>query len=378
MNAITTIQAPVPFVDLSIQWDQIYQEALPDIEKLFKASAFCLGPWAKAFEGQVADYLGVKHAIAVSSGSAALHVATIAAGIKRGDKVLVPAHSFIGTIWGLIYQGAIPVFCDVEESTGTIDLVDAERRMQAGVKAIIPVHLYGQPADVSALMAFADRHGLTIIEDVAQAIGARHMGKALGTFGAMGCFSFYPGKNLGGAGEGGLVITNDDEKAGLLRSLREHGMSERYVHERIGYNYRMDGIQALVLGHKLKRLDDWTEQRRALATRYAKALADTPLRLPAVVHGDHVYHLYVVRTEERDALRSFMEECGVQTGLHYPLPLYKQPCLADIIDQGPTDFPCADDWAEKGLSLPLFAGMTEAQQDRVVNAIFAYFQKAKS
>ncbi|MDB5687119.1 MAG: rkpM [Rhizorhabdus sp.] len=367
----------VPFVDLSTQWDQIHAEVMPDLEKLFKASAFSLGPWTAAFEAQVAEYLGVKHAIAVSSGSAALHVATIAAGIKRGDKVLVPAHTFIGTIWGLLYEGAIPVFCDVEPATGNIDLADAERRMEAGVTAIIPVHLYGQPVDITQLMAFAERHGLTVIEDVAQAIGARYQGKALGTFGSMGCFSFYPGKNLGGAGEGGLVITNDDDKAALLQSLRNHGQSERYVHDRIGYNYRMDGIQALVLGHKLKRLDGWTDQRRALASRYAEALADTPLRLPAIVYGDHVHHLYVVRAGDRDALRAFLDERGIQTGLHYPVPLCDQPCLADIVARPADGFPVTRDWAENGLSLPMFAGMTIAQQDRVIDGIRHYFEEVK-
>jgi dTDP-4-amino-4,6-dideoxygalactose transaminase len=373
-----TTQTAVPFVDLSNQWDEIHEEVMPDLEKLFKASAFCLGPWATAFERQVADYLGVKHAVAVSSGSAALHIATVAAGIGRGDKVLVPAHTFIGTIWGLLYEGAVPVFCDVEVATGNIDLADAERRMEPGVKAIIPVHLYGQPVDVSGALAFAERYGLTVIEDAAQAIGARWQGRALGSFGAMGCFSFYPGKNLGGAGEGGLVVTDDDELARLLRSLREHGQSQRYIHDRIGYNYRMDGIQALVLSHKLKRLDGWTDQRRAIAARYAEALADTPLRLPAVVHGDHVRHLYVVRAENRDTLRVFLEERGVQTGLHYPVPLYKQPCLAGITPPLAEGFPVTEDWAGNGLSLPMFAGMTPAQQDRVIEAIRAYFEEVKS
>jgi dTDP-4-amino-4,6-dideoxygalactose transaminase len=235
------------------------------------------------------------------------------------------------------------------------------------------VHLYGQPADVAAVQAFAQHHKLTVIEDCAQAIGARWQGKALGSFGAMGCFSFYPGKNLGGAGEGGLVVTNDDDKAALLRSLREHGQSQRYVHERIGYNYRMDGIQALVLGHKLKRLDDWTDQRRAIAARYAQGLADTPLRLPAMAHGDHVWHLYVVRTDDRHALRAHLDAHGIQTGLHYPVPLYRQPCLAGIASPDVESFPVTEDWANHGLSLPMFAGMTSAQQDQVINAIRDYF-----
>ena len=373
----STLPESVPFVDLSLQWDEIHAEVMPELEQLFRRSAFCLGPWAAAFEAQVSAYLGVKHAIAVSSGSAALHLATIAAGIGRGDKVLVPAHTFIGTIWGLLYEGAIPVFCDVEPATGCIDLADAERRLQAGVKAIIPVHLYGQAVDVAGVLGFAERHGLTVIEDADQAMGARVGGQALGTFGAFGCFSFYPGKNLGGAGEGGLVVTNDDASAALVRSLREHGQGQRYVHERIGYNYRMDGIQALVLGHKLKRLDGWTDQRRAIAARYAEGLAGTPLRLPEVVHGDHVFHLYVVRTRQRDALRAFLDEQGVQTGLHYPLPLHRQPCLAGLADPPNDGFPATEDWAGHGLSLPMFAGMTAAQQERVISAVHAYFRKAQ-
>lgn len=366
----------VPFVDLSIQWDQIHEEVMPDLEKLFKANAFCLGPWAADFEAKVAEYLGVKHAIAVSSGSAALHVATIATGIKRGDKVLVPAHTFIGTIWGLLYEGATPVFCDVEEATGNIDLADAERRMEEGVTAIIPVHLYGQPVDLSGVLDFATRHGLTVIEDAAQAIGARYQGKAIGSFGKIGCFSFYPGKNLGGAGEGGLVVTDCDETAKVLRSLREHGQgAQRYVHERIGYNYRMDGIQALVLGHKLKKLDAWTDQRRVIAARYAEGLKDTPLRLPETVHGDHVHHLYVVRAEDRDGLKAFLEELGVATGLHYPMPLYRQPCLEGIVALPDEGFPVTEDWANNGLSLPMFAGLTTAQQDRVIAGIKAWFER---
>ncbi|MDQ4421387.1 DegT/DnrJ/EryC1/StrS family aminotransferase [Sphingobium sp. DEHP117] len=370
---------PVPFADLSIQWDQIRPAAMADLEKLFAESAFCQGPWATAFEAQIADYLGAKHAVAVNSGSSALHVATIAAGIGRGDKVLVPAHTFIGTIWGLIYEGAIPVFCDVDDATGTIDLADAERRMEPGVKAIIPVHLYGQPVDLPATLAFAERHGLTVIEDCAQAIGACHQGRSVGTFGAMGCFSFYPGKNLGGAGEGGLVVTDDGDKADLMRAVRNHGQGERYVHERVGYNYRMDGIQALVLSHKLRRLDGWTDQRRAVAARYAEALAGTPLRLPVTAHGDHVYHLYVVRTRQRDALKAFLDARGVQTGLHYPVPLYRQPCLSGIASSHATaPFPVTEDWAANGLSLPMFAGMTAEQQDQVIDAIHDFFKGSRS
>lgn len=370
MNAHST----VPFVDLSIQWNQIRSNVLPDMERLFEASAFCLGPWAKDFEQRIAEYLGVRHAVAVSSGSAALHVAVIAAGIVPGDKVLVPTHTFIGTVWGLIYAGAIPVFCDVEAGAGTIDVRDAESKLDEKVKAIIPVHLYGQPADMAAVLDFARRHKLLVIEDVAQAIGARYDGQPLGSLGDFGCFSFYPGKNLGAAGEGGLVVTNDDRSADAMRALRDHGQAQRYVHQMIGYNYRMDGIQALVLGHKLAHLDDWTNQRRQIAQRYAEGLAGLPLTLPEIVHGDHVFHLYVVRTQQRDALKGHLDGHGVQTGLHYPIPLHKQPCFADMASaQG--GFPVAEDYAGTALSLPMFAGLTPDQQDRVIDAVRSFFER---
>lgn len=363
----------VPFADLSIQWRQVREAVLPDLERLFEASAFCLGPWVTDFESRIADYLGARHAVAVSSGTAALHLAVLAAGIGPGDRVLVPAHSFIGTLWGVLYAGAVPVFCDVEPDTGTIDLADAARRIGSGAKAIIPVHLYGQPADMAAVRAFAVQRGLVVIEDVAQAIGARHEGRALGTLGAFGCFSFYPGKNLGAAGEGGLVITDDDGAAASLRALREHGQSERYVHAHIGFNYRMDGIQGLVLNHKLRHLDRWTAERQILAARYTGAFADLPLRLPHVVHGDHVFHLYVIRTDRRDALRAALEASGIQTGLHYPVPLHRQPCLKDHAT-GQGEFPEADCFANEGVSLPLFAGMTEPQQNRVIAAVTHFFK----
>lgn len=369
-----TSQNIVPFVDLSIQWEQIRQNVMPEIERLFASSAFCLGPWVEDFEKAVADYLEVDHAVAVSSGSAALHLAVIAAGIGPGDKVLVPAHSFIGTLWGVIYQGAIPVFCDVEWATGTIDVAYAEKRLDGDVKAIIPVHLYGQPANMAAVLEFAARHNLKVIEDVAQAIGARFGGKPLGSMGMMGCFSFYPGKNLGGAGEGGLIVTQDAELAHRLRALRNHGQSQRYLHEHVGYNYRMDGLQGLVLNSKLKHLDEWTNQRRQAAVRYRDGLKNTPLILPDVVYGDHVYHLYVVRTDRRDDLRSFLNSRGIQTGLHYPIPLHRQPCIANV-QADYDEFPVTVEFAAHCLSLPMFSGLTVAQQQQTIEAICSFFQQ---
>jgi len=362
----------VPFNDLSHQWRQIQAVARPDIDRLFETSAFCLGPYVERFEAAAAAYLGIEHAIGVNSGTSALHLAMIGAGIGPGDKVLVPSFTFIASVWAVLYVGATPVLCDVDDATATIDLDDAERRMDRAVRAIVPVHLYGQPADMARVQLFADHHGLTVIEDAAQAIGARVEGRAAGTMGLCGCFSFYPGKNLGAAGEGGLVVTSDASLAARMRALRHHAQSERYLHAELGFNYRMEGMQGLVLGHKLPLLDDWTRRRRAFARTYDERLAGLPLQLPAVANGDHVYHLYVVRCERRDALREHLRHHGVETGLHYPVPMHRQPCLAAHVADA-DDFPVSDRYARQCLSLPLFTGMTDAQLGRVCDAVQGFF-----
>jgi dTDP-4-amino-4,6-dideoxygalactose transaminase len=245
--------------------------------------------------------------------------------------------------------------------------------MDAAVKAIIPVHLYGQPANLGALTVFATRHRLAMIEDAAQAIGARFAGRHVGTFGLCGCFSFYPAKNLGAAGEGGLVITSDAAIARRLRALRHHAQSDRYLHAELGFNYRMEGLQGLVLGHKLPLLDGWTKARRKIALRYHERLSGLPLALPQIAHGDHVFHLYVVRANERDRLREYLRRSGIETGLHYPVPLHAQPVLARFVSDV-RGFPVADRYARECLSLPLFPGMTEAQIDRVCEAIRAFYR----
>lgn len=362
----------VPFVDLSLQWNELRATLLPELEALFEASAFSAGPWVARFEEAIAAYLEVPHAVAVNSGTSALHLAVITAGLRPGDRVLVPSHTFIGTVWGLIYHGAVPLLCDVDPCTGTIDVANAAPRITPDVKAIIPVHLYGQPADMDAVLRFARQHGLTVIEDCAQAIGARYDSQCVGSLGTFGCFSFYPGKNLGAAGEAGLITCADPALAANLRMLRDHGQRERYLHERVGFNYRMDGIQALVLRQKLARLDAWTAERRRLATRYLEALRDCPVHLPQNTNGDHVWHLFVIRAARRNALRRYLTEAGIETGLHYPVPLHQQPCLMPYVM--PQDvFPVADEFAAQALSLPLFPGMTEVQQDHVIDRIRAFF-----
>jgi dTDP-4-amino-4,6-dideoxygalactose transaminase len=365
----------VPFTDLSIQWRQIEAKALPDIHRLFQSGAFSLGPFVAQFEQAAAEYLGIAHAIGVNSGTSALHLALIAAGIGPGDKVLVPTHTFVATAWGVLYVGATPVLCDIEEKSANIDLADAERRLDPAVKAIIPVHLYGQPADMAAVMAFAARHRLVVIEDAAQAVGARFDGRCVGTSGLCGCYSFYPAKNLGAAGEAGLVVTADAAIARRLRALRHHAQSERYVHSELGFNYRMEGIQGLILGHKLPLLDGWTDSRRKLARAYHERLAGLPLTLPQVVHGDHVFHLYVVRSKDREALREHLRRAGIETGLHYPVPLHAQPALARFVTD-PRSFPVADRYARECLSLPLFVGMTERQLDHVCQTIRRFFGRS--
>ena len=362
----------VPFNDLAIQWREVEHDVRKEFEEVFASSAFSGGPFVERFEREIADYLEAKHAIAVNSGTDALHLAALAANLGPGDEVLVPAHTFIATLWAPLYVGATPVLCDVDEDTGTIDLADAARRVTARTKAIIPVHLYGQPADMDEVEAFAKKHGLTVIEDNAQAIGARWNGHSLGTIAPLGCFSFYPGKNLGAAGEGGLVTTNDDAMAKRIRALRNHGQSERYLHVEIGYNYRMDGLQAVVLRHKLKRIDSWTERRKVLAKRLSDGLAGLPLKVPAIRNRDHVWHLFVVRTPKRDELRSFLQANGIESGMHYPVPCHRQPCLKHL-SMDRDSYPRSDQWANEGVSLPLFYGMTDAQADQVAGAVRKFF-----
>lgn len=362
----------VPFNDLSYQWREIKERALGDICRLFETSAFCLGPFVEAFENSIADYLGVKHAIGVNSGTSALHLALIAAGVGPGDKVLVPSLTFIATAWAALYVGATPVLCDVDAGSATIDVDDAESRIDPAVKAIIPVHLYGQPANMDAVMDLAARHGLAVIEDAAQAIGARYGTRRVGGIGQLGCFSFYPGKNLGAAGEGGLVVTDDAAMGHRIRALRNHAQQRHYIHTEVGFNYRMEGLQALVLSHKLPLVDGWTQRRRNLANAYQNQLAGLPLILPSQANGDHVYHLYVVQTRQRDRLRDYLHKHGIESGLHYPVPLHRQPCLAKVSDDQQS-YPVSERNSNECLSLPLYVGMTEVQVDHVCDTIRRFF-----
>jgi dTDP-4-amino-4,6-dideoxygalactose transaminase len=369
--SLVTAHDKIPFNDLAPQWSCIEKSVRLELDRLFAASAFCLGPWVEEFEEAIAKYLDVPHAIGVNSGTSALHLAAVAAGIGSGDEVLVPAQTFIATLWGVLYAGGVPVLCDVDPVTGTINVEAASLRVTSRTKAIIPVHLFGQPADMTGVKALAARHHLIVIEDCAQSIGARYAGRPTGGLGTMGCFSFYPGKNLGAAGEAGLLTTHDVKLAARLRSLRNHGQSEKYRHDEIGFNYRMEGIQALVLSQKLRFLDQWTSRRREIAARYTAGLDGLSLGLPVATNGDHVYHLYVVLHKQRDALRHFLAQRNIETGLHYPIALHQQPCLARYVSKDEC-FPNAERFAQQGLSLPMFFGLTDPQVDRVIEAIRAF------
>lgn len=363
----------VPFSDLSWQWKIIEDKFMQDLRHLIDNSQFCLGPAVEKFEKEFADYVGSPHAIGVNSGTSALHLALIAAGIGKGDKVLIPSNTFVATAWAVLYVGAVPILCDVEEKTGNIDMKDAEKRITKDTKAIIPVHLYGQPADMKAVLDCAKRHKLIVIEDASQAHGAYYDKKRVGSIGEYGCFSFYPGKNLGAFGEAGIIVTENAKQATRLKALRHHAQSERYIHQELGFNYRMEGIQGLVLSHKLKHLPAWTHERQKIARQYIDAFSDLPIHLPIIIHHDHVYHLFVIRYKEREKLRQWLESRGVQTGMHYPVPLHRQPCLAHL-ECAKKSFPVSDNYAENGLSLPLFPGMNQAQVDKVIHEVRAFFK----
>lgn len=363
----------VPFNELNWQWHAIKDKFLPEFHNLVNGGHFCLGPYVEQFEQQFAEFVGSNYAIGVNSGTSAIHLALIAAGIQPGDKVLVPAQTFIATIWAILYIGAIPLFCDVEYETGNIDIVDAEKKVTSDTKAIIPVHLYGQPANLNKIINFANQYQLKVIEDACQAHGAVFNNKQVGTHGLLGCFSFYPGKNLGAFGEGGIIVTNDEPIAKRLSALRQHAQHERYVHEEVGYNYRMEGIQGLVLSQKLVHLIDWTNLRRKIAQQYLSHLSDLPLQLPYIINQDHVYHLFVIRTPHRDSLRSWLQERNIMTGLHYPVPLHQQPCLK-FLNHKVNDFPITNEFSNHGLSLPIFAGMTDIEVERVIEEIRLFFK----
>src|SRR5215470_3047062 len=320
----------LPLVDLRAQYRTIEDEVMAAIRGVLQSGQFVLGPETEAFERELAAHCRAAEAVGTSSGTSALHLALLAAGVGAGDEVITVPFTFVATVAAIEYAGARPVLVDIAADSFTMNPELVEAAITQRTRAIVPVHLYGQPADMGALLEIAGRHGLKLIEDACQAHGAEHDGRRVGALGDIGCFSFYPGKNLGAYGEGGAVVTNDPELARTVRRLRHWGQVERYVHELKGFNYRLDELQAAILRVKLRHLDDWTERRRAHAHRYGQLLArvvGTPAELP---YARHVYHVYAIRCDDRDSLARALKAEGIDTGVHYPVPVHLQPAWADL------------------------------------------------
>jgi dTDP-4-amino-4,6-dideoxygalactose transaminase len=363
------VLVPVPYLDLQSQIRSIRPELDAAIARVLDNCTFCLGPEVTQFEKEFAEFCEAKHCVGFNNGTSALHVAMRLLDLGPGDEVITTPYTFIATSWAILYTGARPVFVDIEEKTFNLDPNLVERAITSRTRAILPVHLYGHPADLDPLLAISRKRNLPLIEDAAQAHGARYRGRSVGTFGKAACFSFYPGKNLGACGEGGALVTNDDAFAERARSLRDHGSTQRYYHDEIGYNYRMEGIQAAVLRVKLKHLPDWTRQRRDVAEKYNGLLANTALQLPQeAANAKSACHLYVVRHPERDSLKQHVENHKIGCGLHYPVPLHLQKAFAHL-GHKPGDFPVAEKAARECLSLPIYPEMTDERLHAVAAAI---------
>ncbi len=368
----------VPLADLHAQYVRIRSEIDSAIGDVITSSQFILGSSVERFEESFARAHDASHCIAVGSGTDALHLALWAAGIGKGDAVVTTPFTFIATVEAISLAGAIPVFVDIEPRTYTLDpnrLEELFRRKHPPIKAIIPVHLYGLPAAMNEIQGLAEREGAIVIEDACQAHLARYRGRTVGGFGLAGCFSFYPGKNLGAYGEAGAVTTNDSALAGRIRQLRDHGQTEKYRHAFYGHNYRMDGIQGAVLGVKMKYLPEWTLKRRELARFYKDTLGDMPdVRLPFEPQdAEHVYHQFVIGTPRREELQRFLSEREITTGLHYPVPLHLQAACGHL-GHAEGDFPVSESAARECLSLPLFPEMTGEQIEHVATSVRSFFR----
>lgn len=364
----------VPYLDLAAQIRGIRQELDAALARALDNCSFCLGPDVARFEKDFAAYCGVKHALGFNSGTSALHVAMRLHDIGPGDEVITTPFTFIATSWAISYCGARPVYVDIDDATFNLDPKRIEAAITPRTKAVLPVHLYGQPFDVDAIAAICQKHNLPFVEDAAQAHGAKYKGKTVGGFGSSACFSFYPAKNLGACGEGGALVTNDTALAARAKSLREHGSTVRYHHDEVGYNYRLEGFQGAVLGVKLKYLAQWTNERRRVAMRYHELLANTPLRLPLEAPGvESAWHLYVVRHPQRDALKAHLDANGIGNAIHYPMPLHLQKAYANL-GYKPGDFPVAEKASRECLALPMFPELTDAQIQRVAAVVQDFFK----
>lgn len=373
----------IPLVDLKAQYSSLKPDIDAAIARVLESGQFALGPAVEAFERDFAAYCGTTYSVAVNSGTSALHVALLTAGVRPGDEVITVPFTFVATVAAIEHAGARPVFVDIEPDYYTMDPSALERAITPRTRAIVPVHLFGQPADMSPIIETARRHRLAVIEDACQAHGAEYHGQRVGSIGDVGCFSFYPAKNLGAFGEGGAVVTSNPEYAETVRLLRSWGEKTRYEHSIKAFNYRMDGIQGAILGVKLKHLERWTEARRSHADTYRRLLTDLgaeaprakaaaatvqpPLERPGV---RHVYYIYSVRVLQRDAWRARLAEMQIQTGIHYPIPVHLQPAYRDLGYKA-GDFPVSETIAREVLTLPLFPEMTARQIETVAGVLRA-------
>jgi len=365
----------IPFVDLKAQYRSIKDEIDAAVLALLDSAQFVLGPEVRAFEEAFAPYCGASHAAAVNSGTSALHLALLAAGVAPGDEVVVPAMTFVATAAAVVYAGARPVFVDVDERTWTLDPAKLEAAITPRTRALLPVHLHGRPADMDPILAIARARGIPVIEDAAQAHGAEYKGRRVGSIGDLGCFSFYPGKNLGAYGEGGAVVTNDPGRDRAVRLLRDWGAEKKYVHTVLGFNYRMEGLQGAILKVKMRHIEAWTEARRRAAALYDRLLAGIPgLGLPDGGGTEpglrHVYHVYAVRVAGRDRVQEALTKAGVASGIHYPIPVHLQPAYAPYGGKE-GDFPVAERLGREFLSLPLFPELTPERIETVCGALRA-------
>jgi dTDP-4-amino-4,6-dideoxygalactose transaminase len=355
----------VPYLDLQTQYDALRGEVLRALQEICESTRFAQGPATADFETKFAEYCGVPHCVGLNSGTSALHLALRCLDIGPGDEVVTVAMTFIATAWAISYVGATPVFVDIDPARRTMCPAKLERAITPRTKAIIPVHLYGMPAEMDRIKAIAERHGLPVIEDAAQAHGAKYRGKRVGQFGKIACFSFYPSKNLGAYGEGGTLVTNDSSIAQRARSLRDHAQSQKYLHDEIGYNYRMDSFQAAVLSIKLKHLDDWNRARIEHARYYTELLKQSSYKLPAdISDSECVWHCYVIESPERDHVRSALQDAGIQTAVHYPVPVHLQKPYAHLGYQS-GDLPVTETLCERCLSLPIYPELSKEKISRV-------------
>lgn len=360
----------IPFVDLNAQHAEVVSELQSAIDAVMSTSAFTGGPQVERFEKRYADYCGTRHCVAVGSGTAALELLMRAYEIGPGDEVILPANTFVATAEAVALAGAKPVFVDVRDDTANLNPHQLAAALSPATKAIIAVHLYGVPADIDAIGAFAREHDLILLEDAAQAHGAEHRRRRAGSLGDAAAFSFYPSKNLGACGEAGCITTDDPAIAESARMLRDHGSKEKYRHDIVGRNDRIDGIQAAILSVKLKRLDRWNHRRGELAARYDEAFTGHPLIHPLHTRPEckAVHHLYVVRVQDRDRVRQALASDGIATGIHYPIPLHLQPAFASL-GGAPGDLPVCESLADEVLSLPMFPHLDEAQVDYVCESL---------